>query len=177
MAGGARRPAAPRIAGTCADGGLTPDATNVERAAQATLCLVNAQRRRRGSPVLAVDGALTAAAVHHSRDMTSHGYFAHQSPNGETVLRRVAASGYPIGRSANYHLGENLAEGSGRLATPAAVVRAWMNSASHRRVLLDPHFRQTGLGVSASVPAGIGNSRSGATYTQDFGSGPNGRGH
>lgn len=43
--------------------------------------------------------------------------------------------------------GENTAWGTGRLATPRPVVRAWMASAPHRVNILDPRYRFTGVGV------------------------------
>ncbi len=44
-----------------------------------------------------------------------------------------------------------------------------MASPGHRANILDPHYRETGIGVSAHPPASLAHEQSGAIYTQDFG--------
>jgi uncharacterized protein YkwD len=43
--------------------------------------------------------------------------------------------------------GEVLAWGCGRLATPSAAVRMWIDSPSHREVVLSPRYTIAGAGV------------------------------
>ena len=99
-----------------------------------------------------------------------------RAATARTSSRALRRMGYiPSGRA--WAVGENLAWGTGPLGTPAAIVRAWMNSPGHRANILDPRFRQIGLGIVAGNPAGRG--RSGATYARlrPFGSsGSAGRG-
>ena len=47
--------------------------------------------------------------------------------------------------------GENIAMGQ---RTPHEVMVAWMNSAGHRRNILDPSFTHLGVGVHTSYDAG-----------------------
>ena len=51
---------------------------------------------------------------------------------------------------------------------PRAIVRAWLGSPSHRRILLEPAFRVAGIGIAAGTP--VADVSGGATYTADFGS-------
>jgi uncharacterized protein YkwD len=55
----------------------------------------------------------------------------------------------------------------GRYGTPRAVVRAWMASPSHRRVLLLPAFRDLGVGVRRGAPVPVGGAA--ASYVANFG--------
>jgi uncharacterized protein YkwD len=66
-------------------------------------------------------------------------------------------------------IGENIAWGTLWLATPRAIVTSWMNSPGHRANILNPRFRDTGIGISPHAPASLSGGQSGAIYTQDFG--------
>ena len=69
-------------------------------------------------------------------------------------------------RNAGWALGENLAWGTGRLATPREIMRAWMDSPGHRANIVKRSYREIGIGVVTGVPSDRG---AGATYTADFG--------
>jgi uncharacterized protein YkwD len=129
-----------------------------------TLRLLNAARATRGAPPLKPDKRLAVAARAHSLDMVTHGYFDHVSPNGEGLRARVAHTGW-LRRRFPWQLAENLAWGSGPLATPDAIVKAWMDSPPHRRIMLSRALRVVGIGIVLGTPSGA----SGATYTADFG--------
>ncbi|MCA1689917.1 MAG: CAP domain-containing protein, partial [Actinobacteria bacterium] len=62
---------------------------------------------------------------------------------------------------------ENIAAAGGYLATPAATVKMWMGSPGHRANILDPAFRDTGIGVAPAAPALL-TTGPGASYTEDF---------
>ena len=67
-----------------------------------------------------------------------------------------------------WRLGENIARGQGRRASPAAIVRAWMHSPPHRAEILSPSLRDVGVGV---VWGSKRNRRANVgTFTADFGS-------
>jgi uncharacterized protein YkwD len=154
--------------GVCA-AGATADAPDAWAACagepeDATLCLINEERRARGRPALAADPRLAVAARRYSADMVARGYFAHVSPDGATLTDRLRRVGY-LGGCA-WRAGEALAWGFGDERTPAARVAAWMHSRRHRRVLLSPRYRDVGIGVARGVPVGSGD---GITYTADFG--------
>jgi uncharacterized protein YkwD len=130
-----------------------------------TLDELNAARTTHGAPALAPDARLARAARGHSRDMVARHYFDHVSPDGDDVHQRIARTGW-LHRRPAWRLGENLAWGTGRLATPHAVVAAWLHSPPHRRLMLARRLRVVGIGVAPGTP-GHGP---GLTYTADFGS-------
>ena len=84
--------------------------------------------------------------------MVSENYFDHTSPAGETPLARIKASTYLPRRSA-YMVGENIALGTMQLATPASIVASWMKSPDHRANILNPDFRDSGIGIVAQAPS------------------------
>ena len=161
-----------RVAATsnasCADTQLTPTSDNATRVEAATFCLVNVQRARHGRRALRQNADLARSAARHSEDMVAENYFDHVSPDGETPLARIKASTYLPRRSA-YLVGENIALGTMQLATPASIVASWMKSADHRANILNPDFRDSGIGVVAQAPRRYASGLPGATYTQQFG--------
>ena len=136
-------------------------------AAQATVCLVNAERTSRGLRPLRRDGDLTQAARKHSADMARRNYFSHVTPGGEDLGDRIRDAGYG-NPGDGWSAGENLGWGTGNRATPAALVDAWLASSGHKRNMLKESFRELGVGVAAGAPQGNGGLP-GATYTLDLG--------
>ena len=132
---------------------------------RATLCLLNRQRAAQGLASLQANRRLAKAALGHSKDMVAHRYFAHESRSGAPFTARIARTGWTRSRH-RYILGENIGWGTGDLATPRAMVRAWMHSAPHRANILERRYHVIGVGVAFGIPvAGSG----GATYSTDFG--------
>ena len=107
--------------------------------------LVNEERARNGlSPLTVHTGAEKAAAVRAREIQTS---FSHTRPNGSSFSTALTEAGASFAVS-----GENIAYGQ---RTPAQVMEAWMNSAGHRANILNPSFRQIGVGYAESA-SGIG---------------------
>ena len=158
--------ASPAHAADCAGANLLPALSSVPTAKAATLCLLNDERATRGLAPLSTQAELATAAQKFSQAMVQHRFFAHVSPGGQTITDRLA--GY-TGAALSYTTGENLAWGEGALATPSAVVRGWMGSASHRDNILNVHFTQIGVGIAGGTPSG-GLPALSATYTTEFGS-------
>jgi uncharacterized protein YkwD len=160
-------PAAAQAQG-CANTNVKPTRGNLEVVRGAILCLHNAERARHGLPALRESARLRRAAVRHSTHMVDAHFFDHTTPGGATMLDRIRHTGYTSGARA-WSIGENIAWGSGRLATAAQIERAWMNSAGHRTNILQRSFREIGIGIQPGVPVHLAASQSGATYTTDFG--------
>jgi uncharacterized protein YkwD len=131
------------------------------------LCLVNQERTSRGLRPLKSNRRLSKAAKGHASDMVARGYFSHDSMGGASFVDRIRKAGYVQAR-AFPSLGEDLAWGSGSLGTPREIVKSWMHSAGHRANILNPRFREAGMGVAFGDP---GAGMSGVTYALDFGSG------
>ena len=161
---GKLRPTA-RLAQQCADADLEPAADNLPRVRAAILCLHNKVRAEKGLPTLKENGRLRRAALGHSRAMVSNGFFEHTTPAGVSMTDRILRSGY-VSRDQAWSLGENLAWGTGQLATPRGAIEAWLDSPGHRANLLKRSYRELGVGVVLGNPS-TGND--GATYTVDFG--------
>jgi uncharacterized protein YkwD len=157
---------------TCQNTELRPTATNVSLIRTATLCLINSERRAHGERPLRPNRRLRRAAQAHTESMAFGDYFEHVGPGGSgggTPVTRLRAVGYISSSHVGYEVGENIAWGTLGLATPRAIVAAWMASPPHRANILDRRYRETGIGVSAHPPASLAGGQPGAIYTQDFG--------
>ena len=135
----------------------------------ATLCLINRERAAAGERPLQPNGRLERAAESHTEEMVSGDYFGHFGPSGAGPTNRMKAAGYIPGGNVGYEVGENIAWGTLQLATPSAIVEAWMSSPGHRANILDARYRDTAIGVLARLPRAVGKGQRGAIYTQDFG--------
>jgi uncharacterized protein YkwD len=153
----------------CAGADLTPGPDNLEAVREATLCLINRERVTRGERALTSNGNLQHAAQGHSESMATNDYFEHEGPGGSTPVSRMRACGYIYSSNVGYEVGENIAWGTLWMATPKAIVEGWMSSPGHRENILDPAYRDTGMGVSPHAPAAQAQGQAGAIYTQDFG--------
>ena len=153
---------------SCTNAQLTPTPHNLKLIRAATLCLINRERATHGEHALRPNVRLRRAAQEHTESMAFGDYFEHVSPRGQTPLTRMRDAGY-ISSRVGYEVGENIAWGTLGLATPRAIVAAWMASPPHRANILDAHYRETGIGVSPHPPSSLAHGQAGAIYTQDFG--------
>jgi uncharacterized protein YkwD len=165
VAARAPQPAAPAAPAECANTELAPDAGNLELIRAALVCLHNQIRAQNGLVTLASNGALATAAAVHSDDMVARGYFEHTTPEGGTFDERVVAAGYAA-NGEGWSLGENLIWGTAELATPAGLMRSWMNSEHHRENILKADYRELGLGIRLGTPTGAAG---GVTVSAEFG--------
>jgi uncharacterized protein YkwD len=149
------------LAGGCANANANPNDVSLATAKDATICLLNRERNRRGLRDFHRNGRLSLASQRHARDMSQRNYFAH----GDFVSR-IKHANYLRG-SRSWTVGENIAWGSWDYASPAEVVEGWMNSPGHRANILSSRFREIGIGVARGAPVG-GQKRAG-TYVTDFG--------
>jgi uncharacterized protein YkwD len=132
--------------------------------------LLNQERAANGLPALRRNEQLDGAAQGHSaamRDATGGGevYMSHSGPDGSSLADRVSRTGYSY-----YTLGENIAAGQ---RSPQAVVSAWLNSSGHRANILNPAFRDIGIGLAVGPgtwPGGFSDPNI-IWWTTDFGAG------
>ncbi len=158
-------PAAPAIA--CPDADARPPQLTADEARDSVVCLMNKRRRSNGLQKLTVNVKLQRAAQRHSNSMDAGNYFDHDSPNGSDPISRIQDTGYLSG-ARSWGVGETIRWGSGSLSTPRVAVQEWMNSASHREIMLSGSYRQVGVGVALGAPIN-GYGRDAAIYTADFG--------
>jgi uncharacterized protein YkwD len=149
----------------CPDSDLQPAPANLPQVEAAALCLINVQRSQHGLAPLTSNSVLQGAALQHSQDMVSNGFFSHDSNSGEDFEDRILRFRYAPPNT-RFVVGENIAWGTLSLSTADAIVVSWMNSPEHRANILNGKFRELGVGVEPSTPTG---DPSGATYTADFG--------
>jgi uncharacterized protein YkwD len=160
-----KRPVKASASVACANTDLLPAADNLPLVRAAVLCLHNQVRAAQGLPLLKENAKLDRAALGHSNDMVAAGYFDHTAPGGATFVDRILAARY-VKASDGWTLGENLAWGTGDLASPAGVMGSWMNSPGHKANILKRAYREVGVGIRLGVPS---DGTVGATYTLDFG--------
>jgi uncharacterized protein YkwD len=152
----------------CESADAVPTQVGLIEIQDATLCLMNAERQARGLEPLRAQATLAGAAGRYARAMVRQQFFDHTSPGGSTMLSRIKATSYLDGTAA-WSVGENLAWGTGPLATPRATVKAWMQSPGHRANLLERRFRDVGIGIATGAPVELDPDEVGATYVTDFG--------
>jgi uncharacterized protein YkwD len=126
--------------------GRTSGLHDLDRVRGEMLVRVNEARRRAGIAPLRADDRLDQAAERHAADMLARGYFAHQSPEGNSVRERARAAGYDW-----RNIGENIAEGQ---FSVDEVMDTWMHSPGHRENILDPDFKQLGVGLELGRSGG-----------------------
>ncbi len=132
------------------------------------MCLLNQERTSAGLTTLRSSRQLRTAAKRYSRAMVRRHFFNHVSPTGGTLVNRVLNSTVYIRGPGPALLSENLGWGLGDHATARAMVQAWMQSPTHRDVILDPLFHHIGIGIAIGAPQD-GMGLPAATYTTYFG--------
>jgi len=150
----------------CAGSWLRPNPENVVQVRAATLCLINAQRVRAGDQPLTENLMLQRAAELHSLDMAKRQYFEHDDPDGVGPDARIMRQGYPP-----ILVGENLAWAETVKSTPAHIVSLWMKSPGHRANILEPQYREIGIGMAYQAPEAQPEPKQAAIYTTTFGAG------
>ncbi len=143
-----------------------PSKATLRHLRTSVLCLVNLTRKRYGLVPLHHNPDLRRSATRHSNDMVANDYFSHFGSHGSTLGGRIARAGYLAGTSV-YFVGENIGWGRGRrFGSPLGILRAWMHS-SPRANILDPRFRDFGVGVARGFPGAP--AADATTYTLDLG--------
>lgn len=103
--------------------------------AEDVLALVNEERAKTGARPLRLANDMQQAAAIRAEELIVK--FSHTRPDGRkcfTVLRNQ-------GRG----VGENIAAGA---TSPAKVMEMWMNSPGHRKNILDPNYKELGVGYT-----------------------------
>lgn len=101
--------------------------------------MTNEQRENLGLSTLAHNSTLDKSAQKKAEDMLKDDYFSHYSPDGESPWYWFHKAEYSYQKA-----GENLAIG---FIDSEEVLKAWMNSLSHKANLLNPDFQQIGIAV------------------------------
>lgn len=121
------------------------------------LRFVNESRQAQGLSDLKENEKLSKVAAAKADDMIKNNYFAHTSPAGLTPWYWFDKEGY------NYkYAGENLAI---NFKTTEEQHKAWMDSPTHRKNILNSNFSEIGIAVAA----GEINGQMAIVSVQEFG--------
>ena len=113
-------------------------------------CLVNRRRARAGLAALRLSPALARSALLKADAIGRCGEFSHTAC-GQPLLAVFELVGYASGSF--WTVGENLALLPEEQDSAHAALAAWLRSPSHRRVLLDPGFRELGVALVQRPPS------------------------
>ncbi len=108
--------------------------------------LTNDQRTANGLSPLTENTTLDSAALAKGNDMLAKGYWAHFAPDGTSPWSFFTSFGYKY-----QYAGENLARD---FSDAGSAVSAWMNSPTHKENILNPHYKEVGIGVVEGSLAG-----------------------
>lgn len=115
---------------------------------ETVLTAVNDTRVRESLPALPMNQKLMAAAEAKAKNMHIYGYWAHTNPTtNETGWMFIEQAGYRYASA-----GENLAKD---YTSVGGVLRGWMNSPTHKNVLLSDTYTETGVGVLYYTQNGV----------------------
>lgn len=114
------------------------------------LTLINQERAEVGLNPLRFNGRLNDASEDHSRWMLNVDRFSHTGAGGSTAGDRIVDAGYQL--KGNWAYGENIGWQSLRGAPGArddvrGVHEALMNSPGHRANILNPTYKEIGIGI------------------------------
>ena len=129
---------------------------DLQRLRERALELVNAERKKRSLTPLQLGEDLNEAALAHARDMFERNYYAHASPEGDTVQDRYIAAG-----GSRWELvAENIARCTGcdpppTIASVERLHEGWMNSLPHRENILAEGLKAFGFGIVVDDKQGL----------------------
>lgn len=111
-----------------------------QRLADQVLQLVNLERAENDLPPVAFSDSLAKIADDYACRMIADDFFSHTDPQtGYGPGDRAVAGKYSF-----HAIGENLAAGQ---MSAADVMKVWMESPSHREIILDPRWQELGVAV------------------------------
>jgi len=114
---------------------------------QKVLDMTNIERQRAGKPLLKYNAVLSRSATDKANDMFFQNYWAHNSPNGTTPWDFFKKEGYKYSIA-----GENLAKD---FYDTDSLMKAWMNSPTHRANIVNQKYQEIGIGVVNGVLNGV----------------------
>lgn len=115
---------------------------NVEKIIEHT----NLEREKLGLPQLKQNQALDQAAQAKAQNMFEENYWAHFAPSGKDPWGFILRAGYKFSFA-----GENLAR---NFYNSEDVIKAWMNSSSHRENIVNKNYQEIGVAVVDGILQG-----------------------
>lgn len=135
---------------------------------QAIRCLLNQERVRTNRPVVKTNRKLQRAANFHTREMLQMRAMTHNSQNGESAVYRIHNRfGYGLGAS-SWGVGEILGQCYGQGCTANKIVRLWLRSSVHSKIIHRRRWMHFGVGARHGW-TGAPDRNSAAIVTVDWG--------
>jgi uncharacterized protein YkwD len=157
--------AAPAMAKNGCPEAQTPAAElPVKTLRKSIVCLINKQRGKADLKRLHRNRELRKVGQRHVELMVEEDCLGHECPGEATLETRIRQSGYLDGAS---HW--KFAENTGCSISTKAMLRHWLRSGFHRQNMLEPKFRDVGVGVAQGAPDSGGCKTDFATFTVVFG--------
>lgn len=139
----------------CPNADVVPSSdAQITTAENATRCLINVERKKRGLKSARNNPDLQKSADWQANDMLQYKYFAHDREGGPGFVGRITRFGYAAG-GGGYMLGENIAWSTASAASPREMVSMWMHSPPHKANILNRKFKEQAISAVYS-PAGVG---------------------
>jgi uncharacterized protein YkwD len=140
----------PKGASTKCEEASVPAAESTVRELRKSIrCLVNEERAIHGFGKLVRDPSLKIASQRHVKQMVATACLAHRCGDEEDLETRLERAGYFDGAKS-----WRFAENTGCGISAEAMVANWLDTVYHRINILDPDFRDIGVGVSHKRVAG-----------------------
>jgi uncharacterized protein YkwD len=111
-------------------------------AARSVESSINTMRAQHGCGPLRLHVALSLSAARQARLLLADGELDHDAGSPMPQRLHLAVPSASL-------LGEDLAWGTGSDARPSSIVQGWMDSPSHRAIMLDCRFSRLGVGIAA----------------------------
>jgi uncharacterized protein YkwD len=134
-----------------------PTSLPIDPVAGAILDEINRARAMHGHVPVSHESRLAAAAQGQAEDVAKHEgkilFGPHRGSDGSREAGRVSRQGYQWSA-----VGEIEAPAlPGQAIDPVDVVQRWLDDPPHRVIMLDPRYREAGVGVARS-PRGTGHA-------------------
>jgi hypothetical protein len=118
-----------------------------EITADKVISQTNSERQKLGLVPLKYNATLSQSAAAKAQDMFTNNYWAHNSPEGKTPWDFFKSAGYQYSVA-----GENLAKD---FYDTDGLIKAWMNSPTHRDNIVNPKYQEIGIGVVNGILNGV----------------------
>lgn len=131
----------------CGDAGADAGDASTKGLRKAVLCLTNKARAQHGTDRLGRAFQLQKAAQRHANAMAATDCLASRCPGEPNLEGRIRKAGYFEG-ARKWEFAEN----SGCAISASAMVDSWLESSVHRANIIEPRFRDLGVGVVEKGP-------------------------
>ena len=120
----------------------TPATTEDQDLARLLAEQINAERARHGLAPYQYDATVAATAAAHSADQAARRTMSHTGSDGSNAGQRLTRNGVTWSS-----WGENVGAG---FTDPAVLLQAWLNSPTHRPIVLSASYTRVGVGVATA---------------------------